>query len=954
MKQSATLLAVLLAVIIVPTAYGVVNEYDSKQVASGSTEYNEPFIIDVLSINETYIHANFSYDCSNVTVPAQDIWMNLTNTNNFAMDNVYINTDDNTSDFTLQGNTYYNNFGSSQSCTDFYDTEIVYHDTGPDIEWKMIWGNSTSEVIIKQATQVQIDNDILDINISARGSIVNFRDKSGATTIEWMNTSNLAVTTLGLYTVVRSSNFYFCQLDTGKCSNVNTNNPTTTIIKTGPLLAEVIYLSDAGFGGALTNNTYKMWTGASTVDMFTNLDDGANSATYATNIRGKQANPLTANALNSQQVVSILAPGVGKFKSPNLPPAGSLQLTNLSQPWFNLINEEMSQSFWQYDRAFDLNTNVEKGSDGSHTLCTFNINFANGPDSAEKHNHQLITTRLDSLFCGLQAPIAPTWRNHIRYGVFDNSTGTNLALSTKFFNIVDSTTNYLDAVGSCAEDYSGDTALCQASNNVLRTLVTPNTDIDIMYFTVEGFDPTTTSKILVFNASNGTTPTQDDLLYILVNDTDGTFSFVDDDSGVTPVGCPFNTPLESGTCNIAQVEQEGSSLTFLFALENANNGVELLVQNESISVGFTIETTTFEDGNPTVNVTIPASVNANTPPNVTYTASIMRARGLQGSPFPSNIVIKVAEKTVFTEPGVFNFSVLIDMNVTNLNLWLADHPSGTIPIEITGINGVIELSELSIKGTSTVIIPHCLPTEFLDPITSTCKTGTLFISSVEGDERFTTTFGGTISNFFDTTQPFRWERENVSLPVTVSVDVREDEDDNDNDNDNDNGNDELIVEINETNARRILIDFNILEEVADIDTLEQIFEDIADGIQFDDDVVITVRGEGINDYIFIGVPRPKGVMKDATKLVDGVDFTYDSDTETLTILNLEMSMHTLTFLFASTRAMVTIAQIIAGLGGILLAMTLLMNTEINDPEKIIGNLVKVIIVIFILVQFLGL
>ena len=371
-----------------------------------------------------------------------------------------------------------------------------------------------------------------------------------------------------------------------------------------------------------------------------------------------------------------------------------------------------------------------------------------------------------------------------------------------------------------------------------------------------------------------------------------------------------------------------------------NNGVSLYstlgpeeVPSE-VEEGFVNNVTTFDDGTQTGNATVPGSVRFVANPNANYTKASVKAKGLQGSPFPSNVVITIADKVVFTETGVFNFTTVIDINVTRINEYLADHPSGHVSIDVTGSDGVIQFSELEVSGTSEEQLIFCNVDEFLDPLDNTCKAGTVFISSAKDKNRYTFSVGGNISNFLSD-DAFRWERDNASKEVIISMDYQVNK---------------HLLEITEDNARRVSIDFNTISTLTGFN----IFKSLSNGNR--QDLSVTVDGDDgkLDDFIFIGIPKPRGVLRDTTTLVEGVDYTYDSSTNTLTIANLLMSQHTLTFQFSSTRAMVTIAQIIAGLGGILLAMTLLMNTEINDPEKIIGNLVKVIIVIFFVVQFLGL
>ncbi len=347
--------------------------------------------------------------------------------------------------------------------------------------------------------------------------------------------------------------------------------------------------------------------------------------------------------------------------------------------------------------------------------------------------------------------------------------------------------------------------------------------------------------------------------------------------------------------------------------------------------GFTTNTTTFDDGTETTNVTVPDSVRFVANPDANYSKASIKAEGLQGSPYPSNVVITVADKVVFTETGVFNYSVVIDMNSTRINEYLQDHPSGHVGIEVTGVDGVVQFSELEVSGTSQEETIFCNVDEYLDPTDNTCKEGSIFISSAKDKNRYTFSFGGNTSNHLSD-DAFRWERENQSFQVTVSMDYQVNK---------------HILEITETNARRIAIDFNTVSTLTGFN----IFNSLSSGNR--QDLSIDLTGDNVNDYDFIGIPKPQEVRKGAITLIEGTEYSYDDATKTLTITNLAMSNHMITFIYGSSRAMVQLAQIVAGIGGILLAMTLLMNTQITDPQKLIGNIAKIIVVIVLVVHFLG-
>jgi hypothetical protein len=346
-------------------------------------------------------------------------------------------------------------------------------------------------------------------------------------------------------------------------------------------------------------------------------------------------------------------------------------------------------------------------------------------------------------------------------------------------------------------------------------------------------------------------------------------------------------------------------------------------------VGYPIEFTKFTGGKD--NITLPTNQTTSffVAPNATYSVVSIDITGLPSSAYPLNPKVYVAEQLVWSYTGNYSSTTTVNINASIINAWLVYHPSGEIPVTFTAKNTAhMLLDNLYVKGISTKPVTYCDGTQYYDPISNTCRLGTVTISSQKDKNYYSFRTSATTSNWYST-DPFKWERENQSKPVTITVDFKVPN---------------HILNVNETNARRVSIDFNKISQYTKYD--------IWTSITVRKDFYINIMGDNVNDYVFVGIPAPREVFKD---MVSYYGWTYDSTTKTLTILNVPMSPHHFYLTFSNRVSLggfsAVFIALLMSVGYILILLRELFN--VSDGKDMVDKMIFAVIGAFILAAGIG-
>jgi hypothetical protein len=361
--------------------------------------------------------------------------------------------------------------------------------------------------------------------------------------------------------------------------------------------------------------------------------------------------------------------------------------------------------------------------------------------------------------------------------------------------------------------------------------------------------------------------------------------------------------------------------------------------------GYVIEFTKFAGGNETITLHGNATTSFTVSPEITYTESKINLTGTQASPYPLNPKVYVGNTLIFNYSGNYSGSQIVSFNVSIINDWFTDHPSGEVPVITLMDNaGGMLMTDLYVKSISPTPVTYCDGSEYYDPVDKVCRKGSTTMASTKDKNYYAFRITTTLSNWYST-DPFRWERENQSLPVYVSADFHVPE---------------HTLNINETNARRVYIDFNKVSQYTKYD--------IWNSLLTRKDFYLRIMGDGTNDYYVVGIPSPKEIFKDNVVFTN---WNYNSITKTITINNVAMSPHEFTFVFGEATEVRQdfilggILPLLIGIGLLLFVVTTafsLGETQSSDPKEalkeILANVIGIVVILIVvataLTMYLGL
>lgn len=389
--------------------------------------------------------------------------------------------------------------------------------------------------------------------------------------------------------------------------------------------------------------------------------------------------------------------------------------------------------------------------------------------------------------------------------------------------------------------------------------------------------------------------------------------------------------------------------------------------------GYTIEFDKFAGGNETILLHGNETTSFFVSPEVTYETSQINLTGTMASPYPLNPRVYVGDTLVWNYTGNFSSSVMVVFNVSIINNWLLTHPSGQVPV-ITYMDneGGMLMTDLLVKGTSPTPVLYCDGSQYYDPITQTCREGYLYITSEAEKKLLMIYVNTTTSNYYDLTDPIRYERENSSLPVIIDAqvykydkdyvcyDVLECKKDKCKIKRECFTKAKVVLNVTETNAKRVSIDFNRVSLI----TGTSIYDHLLDKKT----MIVFIKGDGIDDFAFIDMPEPLQIFK------NGIPYTgwsYDLVTKTLTIPSVHMSDMTWEFTFGEATEVRQdfilggILPLLIGIGLLLFVVTTAFSfgeTQTADPKEalkeILGNAVGIVVILMVvataLYMYLGL
>ncbi len=221
-----------------------------------------------------------------------------------------------------------------------YNATLTFDPNG-DERISLIWGTSSTEVTIGQDVIVEIYNELIDIDISARASLISFTNNSS--TVDYIDPFDFGASgQLSVPHVSWTGNQLFCGLNVGACGGVPTSEHLVKEIIDTPVVASVRYNSSFNYGLEESNRTFEMWSGDDYVTIITNswmFDD--------------QPNQVGASAVNFWDFAATDTYRFSQAPEGDIPASANVH-TNLTEQWAYMRDISEGKSVYEHWAFFNI------------------------------------------------------------------------------------------------------------------------------------------------------------------------------------------------------------------------------------------------------------------------------------------------------------------------------------------------------------------------------------------------------------------------------------------------------------------------------------------------------------------------------------------------------------------------------------------------------------------------
>ncbi len=395
-----------------------------------------------------------------------------------------------------------------------YNATLKYDPRSRD-RFSFIWGSTSSEVTVIEATSTLMSNGLVEVNISAQGAPRTFVDDEGD---NWITNAGINTLGNGLHNIKNTSAspiFRFCSRDDVSCGGSSISNPNTTVIMNTPVTAKVQYtIVDDGRN---CNITYTMRSGSAYFDSDYHCSDQAVRIDY-----------INAQDFDGDAQDQII---LSEDSQRTLGGAG----------WNTKATDKRWLTLW--DEANDISY-IAAGSPAH--ISGDRIGFYGGDNNDAQAN--LVGCNGVCTDTGL-SPDVPFASRH---GLVHNGSTGHSDLGYSFWSVFNVTQTITDS-GEC-QYHKGDVVQCAPTDDEVTSTVIFSENVTRGYFEVGPFNDSGVTQFYFYGSDSSITTS--DLLLCLIN-ASGVWSYSDTCDGETPSIFATNTSIDSGTFNDTGVHDNG-------------------------------------------------------------------------------------------------------------------------------------------------------------------------------------------------------------------------------------------------------------------------------------------------------------------------------------------------------------------------------------------------------------